>query len=264
MSLGAAMSTTLENRFRLLRQNVGRLVRRFKARMNGRADKVDEWRRAGGRVIVIAPHPDDEVIGCGGTIMRHVDAGDPVTVVWLTRGGNSVGYEWLGHDERADVREQEARESSRLLGVEELIFVDGVDGGMARPDVMERIGRRMDEMFREKLPKVVYVPHASDDHPDHVAAYRLVQRAVQAMPEGEHPTVYQYEVWSPMHADFAVDISRQMRTKLKAIKCHRLALNAFNYVATLEALARYRSGTMLRRDGYAEAFKRDTNGVAGA
>ena len=68
--------------------------------------------------------------------------------------------------------------------------------------------------------------------------------------------VHQYELWSPLAADFAVDVTREMKHKLKAIRCHELALDAFDYVPTMLGLAAYRSGTLLQRRGYAEAFKR--------
>ena len=105
-----------------------------------------------------------------------------------------------------------------------------------------------------RQPKVIYVPHAGDNHADHIAAYRMIAELVRnAAPQ---PTVYQYELWSPVAADFAVDISRQMSAKVKAIKCHQLALDAFDYVPPMKGLAAYRSGTLLQRKGYAEAFKR--------
>lgn len=205
--------------------------------------------------MVIAPHPDDEVIGCGGTIRRHVRAGDPVSIIYLTRGENSRGFPWLSPLERQAKRMEEAQASCAVLGVREAVFLDGADGRLAEPAVLNEISTKLAREIALRAPKVIYVPHADDNHPDHAAAYRMVvQTASEAT--GPAPIIYQYELWSPLAADFAVDVSREMKAKLKAIKCHALALDAFDYIPTMLGLAAYRSGTLLQRRGYAEAFKR--------
>ena len=84
----------------------------------------DGWAPAGGHVMGIAPHPDDEVIGCGGTIRRHVRGGDPVSVIYLTRGENSWGYPWLSPTEKQAKRIVEARAS---CAVERETFIPRFD-----------------------------------------------------------------------------------------------------------------------------------------
>jgi LmbE family N-acetylglucosaminyl deacetylase len=215
---------------------------------------ADNWLPAGGPVMVIAPHPDDEVIGCGGTIRRHVLAGDPVSILYLTRGEHSCGYPWLDPEEKKLERMAEARKSCGILGVQDFVFLDGSDGKCNLPQESILLTQALRAALNERRPKVIYVPHADDNHIDHIAAFRIVTRL--ACQSDWQPLVYQYELWSPLTADFAVDITSHMRAKLKAIKCHRLALDAFNYLPTAVGLAAYRSGTMLERKGYAEAFKR--------
>jgi LmbE family N-acetylglucosaminyl deacetylase len=211
--------------------------------------------------LVIAPHPDDEVIGCGGTIRRHLRAGDPVAIIYLTRGENSVGYPWLSPAEKQAKRVREALASCAVLGVRDSVFLDGVDGKLAEPAVLNELATKVAAEVARRSPKVIYVPHAEDKHPDHGASCRMVLQIARGfLDRGSEPplppVVYQYELWSPLAADFAVDVSREMRVKLKAIRCHELALDAFNYVPTMLGLAAYRSGTLLQRKGYAEAFKR--------
>jgi LmbE family N-acetylglucosaminyl deacetylase len=214
----------------------------------------DRWAPAAGPVVVVAPHPDDEVIGCGGTIRRHTRAGDPVTVLYLTRGENSRGYPWLSPAQKQATRVREARASCAVLGVADAAFFDGIDGNLCDPACLADLSAKVAAAVRARCPKLIYVPHAGDNHPDHIAAYRMVvQIARDCVPA---VAVYQYELWSPLAADFAIDISREMRSKIRAIKCHQLALDAFDYVPTMIGLAAYRSGTLLQRRGYAEAFRR--------
>jgi LmbE family N-acetylglucosaminyl deacetylase len=233
-------------------------LRRLRRKLRGwtvsQNPAADGWTPARGSVLVVAPHPDDEVIGCGGTICRHVAADDPVTVVYLTRGEKSRGYPWLTETQRQETRVKEAMMSCAVLGVADTVFLDGEDGNLADPTILNELAVKVAAAVTEKQPKVVYVPHAGDNHPDHIAAFRIISQIARGM--SVPPTVYQYELWSPLIADFAVDITKAMPAKVKAVKCHQSALDAFDYVSTMMGLAAYRSGTMLQRKGYAEAFRR--------
>lgn len=233
---------------------LSRLRRRVRTWIATQPPAGDGWHPAGGHVMVIAPHPDDEVIGCGGTVCRHIDAGDPVSVIYLTRGESSRGYPWLSPLEKQNKRMQEALSSCAILGVHDTLFLNGADGNLADASVMADLSRDVAGAMAARSPKVIYVPHADDNHPDHIAAHRMTIDLARAY--SPRPTVYQYELWSPLYADFAVDITRQMPAKVKAIKRHELALDAFDYVSTMIGLAAYRSGTLLQRKGYAEAFRR--------
>ena len=230
-----------------------RLRRRLRNLIKGQPPFVDQWKPAGGSVVVIAPHPDDEVIGCGGTVCRHVAAGDAVSFIYLTQGEKSRGFAWLTPEQRQAKRKQEAQDSSRILGVSDLVFLDGVDGHLSEDAVLAALSTKVAMELEKRNPKLIYVPHVLDNHPDHVASCKMILNLSRTM--SPTPLIYQYELWSPAQADFAVDITNQMSRKIKAIRQHELALDAFDYVDTMVGLAAYRSGTMLQRKGYAEAFK---------
>jgi len=168
--------------------------------------------------------------------------------------GKSRGYPWLTGEQRQEKRSTEARAGCAILGVHDTVFLDGVDGSLSDAQVFSELMGKVGAEVERREPKVIYVPHAGDKHADHIAAYRMICHLVRKM--AAPPTVYQYELWSPLAADFAVDISGVMRKKVRAIKCHESALDAFDYVATMIGLAAYRSGTILQRKGYAEAFRR--------
>src|SRR2546421_7567653 len=129
-----------------------RLRRRLRNLLSGATPAADAWRSAGGPVIVIAPHPDDEIVGCGGTLRRHVVAGDPVTIVYLTRGENSRGFPWLSPEQKRDTREREARASSEILGVRDVLFLDGTDGRLGEPVESAKLIEQLAAIFNEHKP----------------------------------------------------------------------------------------------------------------
>ena len=127
------------------------------------------------RVMVISPHPDDETIGCGGTIRKHVVAGDVVHVDLLTSGEKG------GHDldvaDIANIREREAMAAADILGVAHVECYRHLDGNL-RPDVA--LVARLSKRIADWQPDTIYVPHTAEQHPDHVAAWRLLQRSLRA------------------------------------------------------------------------------------
>jgi N-acetylglucosamine malate deacetylase 1 len=123
--------------------------------------------------LVVAPHPDDEAIGCGGAVLSHRSAGDRVDVVFLT-SGEAGGH---GIERPGETREAEARAAAEILGVESLEFWREPDGRLrARRALIDRLAQRI----RAVRASVLYAPHRGDDHPDHVAASRIARRAAAA------------------------------------------------------------------------------------
>lgn len=195
-----------------------------------------------GPVLVVAPHPDDEVIGPGGTVARHVLAGDHVRVLLATSGEGTAG----GGGQPGVVREGESRAACRLLGVADVIAARLPDTRLADcvDDLATLIARHGADVA------TVYVPNALDPHPDHRAAHDAVLAA------GLNAAVYGYEVWSPAPADVLMDVTAVWERKEEALRCFATALETVDYVRAARGLAAYRSavGAMGGR-GYAEAFQ---------
>ncbi len=177
-----------------------------------------------GRVLVVAAHPDDEVLGVGGTIAWHVARGDEVVVLLLTDGVTA----------RHSVTEPQkaaARQACRELGVEDIVFANLPDEGLDGMPLLEII-RPISQLVREVRPRVVYTHHRGDANQDHRAAFEATLVAVR--PFGDNPVerVLCYEVassteWGPPFADWAflpnvhVDISSTLEAKLRAIEAYR-------------------------------------------
>src|SRR2546423_11956411 len=100
------------------------------------------------RVLVISPHPDNEAIGCGGTLRQHVLQGDAVRVIFLTSGEN--GGHGIAPDETARIREQEAHAAAEILGIGEVEFWREPDGSVR---VTSRLADRLRATLLEFKPE---------------------------------------------------------------------------------------------------------------
>ena len=199
-------------------------------------------------VLVVAPHPDDESIGCGGAIATHADAGDRVTVVWLTSGGAGVGS--TDPARAREIRETEAVAAAGLLGLTGHIFLGLPDGdlGSEVTAATTAIAGLVDRI----RPGVVYAPHELENHPDHVAAFHATEVAMTAAPSGG--VLHCYEVWTPLTwFDVVLPIDGQMGRKLEAVGCYRSQLEHFRLEAAAAGLAAYR-GALAGGCDYAEVF----------
>lgn len=141
---------------------------------------------AGGRTLVlIAPHPDDEILGCGGYLAQRAEAGWRVVIIVLTRGEKlfSLGlgiHAQPSPDEVAALRREESRRAIACLGLSsaDLHFLDFPDQGLE--DQADVVVRCLVPMLRASAPEEVLCTSACEGHPDHVAAARITQRACHA------------------------------------------------------------------------------------
>ena len=203
------------------------------------------------RVLVLSPHPDDETIGCGGTLCQHVRNGDRVAVIFLTSG--DAGGHGMTREQTIKVREAEAMRAAKLLKLGPIEFWRQPDGAMKEtPELIERLAKAIKRL----KPDVVYLPHDREMHPDHRTAVRLLKRALAKV--RQQPDILMFEVWTPLQRmDHIVDISPFIEKKLKAIRLYRSQNDALGFDEAFKGLARYR-GEMHSWPGgdYAEVFAR--------
>jgi LmbE family N-acetylglucosaminyl deacetylase len=150
-------------------------VRSF-ARAAMRISARDETTTTAGRsALVLAPHPDDETLGCGATIMRKLAAGTPVTVVVLTDGRHS--HPSLDPDALAALRHREMAEAGRRLGLpsESVRWGGFADGGLTAHE--EEVTTLVEKLIGELSPDEIYTTCAAEPHPDHAALGRAARRA---------------------------------------------------------------------------------------
>ena len=200
-------------------------------------------------VLVIAPHPDDESLGCGGTLCKHAARGDRVVVVYVTSG--ELGLKHLSREKAWAIREREAQRAAEVLGVAAVEFLRlpdwSLDGNVARG------ARMLRPLLDREKPARIYVPHEREWHPDHRAALRILRAACRG--RNSRAEVLAYEVWTPLSEhDQVEDISAAMPRKLRALRAHRSQLDQFDYVRAVRGLNQFR-GELAARCRYAEVFQ---------
>ena len=184
-------------------------------------------------LLVLAPHPDDEAIGCGGLIAACAAAGVPVFVHYLTDGRHSHpdSVDWPPH-RIATAREREAVSAACALGLSDqaLRFTRETDGALLfDADAAERAFDAVADHARELGEPVIAAPWRSDPHPDHVAAALIAERL-----EAENPNCggLRYIIWSdrdyvsvfPGAQSF--DVSAHLHQKLRAIHAYETQTGA--------------------------------------
>jgi LmbE family N-acetylglucosaminyl deacetylase len=200
-------------------------------------------------VLVIAPHPDDESLGCGGTLCKHAARGDRVVVTFVTSG--ELGLKHLSREKAWAIREGEARRAAKVLGVAAIEFLRlpdwSVNGHVARA------ARLLRPILNREKPARIYIPHSREWHPDHRAALGILRAACRN--GGCRSEVIAYEVWTPLSEhDHVEDITAEMPKKLRALRAHRSQLNQFDYVRAVRGLNQFR-GELAAKCRYAEVFQ---------
>ncbi len=207
---------------------------------------------ARGRVLVLAPHPDDEAVGPGGVLLQHAALGDPIACVFLTSGaaGDATGRE--DPAAYAALRAEEARASARVLGIGALEFWGYPDGHEVNENDLALLVPRVRDAFERLRPDVVYAPHELDQHGDHHTAAVLLRRALAAL--AAPPPAFGYEVWSPCQADFVVDVSAVHERKMDALRCHASQLLHTDMVRSIGGLNAYRATFLEKGARFGEGY----------
>ncbi len=127
--------------------------------------------------IVFAPHPDDETLGCGGTIIRKKAAGAVVKIVFLTDGSRSHAA-LIAKSELKEIREKEALNAAQALGVgvEDVVFLGFEDGQLRACE--HEVSDRIQSLLAQHPPAEVFIPYELEPPADHVATYRAVMAAI--------------------------------------------------------------------------------------
>lgn len=202
-------------------------------------------------VLVLAPHPDDEVFGCGGSAALYAQAGATVQPYILTDGG---GYlEGAQRDAAVALRREESRRAAQILGTAEPAFGIWHDRQLSTAhDLPGRLG----ELMEAAAADVVLAPSLWEVHPDHRATAWAAVRAVSALhaARGAAPVLAFYEVGAPLRPNHLVDISAVVDLKRQAMASFASQLAQQRYDVHIAALNTFRTYTLAGGVAAAEAL----------
>lgn len=179
------------------------------------------------RILIIAPHPDDDVIGMGGTIAVKAKEGYKFTIVYVTNGGGSSKspeYEKLSKNEMIKLREQEAIQSIVPL-VDDVKTVKQIFIGLESSTLFENpevFTGELGKIIKDKAFKEIYIPYPEDRHATHNVVASLSLNVIRE--KTKNAEIYAYETWDPIPVvgnTIFVDISKYYKQKLSAVSCHR-------------------------------------------
>jgi LmbE family N-acetylglucosaminyl deacetylase len=202
-----------------------------------------------GSVLVLAPHPDDEAIGCGGALIRHARQGDRVRVIFVTDGAAGDPLDFYAGLDYGELRREEARRAAEVLGVEEVAFWDYPDGRLAEA---QGLAERLARLLKADPPSVLYSPSAREVHPDHWAVAVALQRALRDA--STPPIVCRYEIWAAIEPTHLIDITALWNEKRKAVEQYQSQLRYNDYLHIIGGLNAHRS-IYLNTARYVEAFQ---------
>jgi len=179
------------------------------------------------RVVVVAPHADDEAIAVGGTLALQRRVGGDVNTLFVTSDPVAADGRW--------VRKEEAEAASKVLG-HRYRFLGFTDGQASRQE--EAIATAIANAIRELRPDLVFCPFPGDHHRDHQAVCASTARAIAS--SGFSGEVWCYETWASLWPNVAVDISGVVDDKRRAIECYRSQTAYLPYADATLGLNRYR------------------------
>jgi LmbE family N-acetylglucosaminyl deacetylase len=204
----------------------------------------------GSPVLVLAPHPDDEVFGCGGAVVQSVGAGAEVRLVILTDGAAQGDPE---------IRRAEALEAATRLGLGEPEFWGLSDRSLTLDDA--KVSGRVKELLIELAPRLILLPSPAEIHPDHRAVAILVYSLFQAAAPGselhdalQSTRLASYEVSAVLRPNVLIDVSDEWETVLFAAEAYTSQLEVHPYIEVMEGMARSRRLTLPRSVRRAEAY----------
>lgn len=212
------------------------------------------------KILVIAPHPDDEVFGCGGAMARFASEGAEVIVAIVTKGDD------LFPEERVRQGREEALIAHKHLGVKKTIFMDKFPA--AKLDTIPRyfLNGAFEQLIEDIKPDILFIPFIGDIQLDHRIIFEAMMTACRPNGRNVPRKIYAYETLSETNwnaplispafiPNVFIDISNYMELKIRAVQEYQSQLRKYPNERSLEAaknLAMYRGATACVN--FAEAF----------
>lgn len=223
-------------------------------------------------VLVVAAHPDDEYLGCGGTLLRHVKNGDRVHILILAEGLTSRDQHRDLDRRRGELHalHKSSQMAADLLGAESLKISAFPDNRMDGVDLLDVV-KCVEEQIELLAPDIIYTHHAGDVNIDHLITHKAVVTAARSLPTSRVDRLIFFETvssteWQMPYAKDAflpnwfVQIDEFIDKKIALLRCYAGEMKEYPHPRSyegIEHLARYRGQTIGVK--YAEAFSLGRN-----
>lgn len=217
------------------------------------------------RILIVAAHPDDEVLGCGGTVARLVREGYEAHTLILGEGitARDLKRDRSGREREIRALKEEVRRANNILGVKEVFFYDFPDNRFDTVALLDVI-KAVEEVTRKIKPEIIFTHHAHDLNVDHRVTYQAVVTATRPLPNETVKVIYSFEVISSTEYTYPAqfspnvffDISSTMKTKIKSLAQYKTEIRSYPHPRSLEGIElNAKLWGMKVGAGYAEAFQ---------
>lgn len=194
------------------------------------------------KILIIAPHPDDESIGCGGLLLNN---SVNCFVLCLTKGGK--GIPGLNSAETKIIRENEFRNAMKYAGVKMFKILDMPDGNVSESETLKNW------IINNQFSLILF-PNLFDQHPDHIAVGKMIKKLLIQNHFSANQQFGFYEVWNALPiVNYFTDISDRKEEKINLIKKHESQCKIINYHERIVSLNYFR-GIQLKSCDYAECY----------
>lgn len=207
-------------------------------------------------ILTIVAHPDDEVLGVGGTMLKHAEAGDKVSVIYMATGitsrrqsnyQNVASYE-LNLTEHGKMKHEiellrnDAKKACKLLGVKNTIFYDFPDNEMDSVPLL-KIVKTIEKEINKNKPDVIFTHHHGDLNVDHRIVYNATLTACRPFGNTiselicfESPSSTEWNYPASFNPNYFVDIHKQLEKKIKAMESYRNEIRQFPHPRSSKSL----------------------------
>ena len=198
-------------------------------------------------VLVISAHPDDEVLGVGGTINKHVNEKDNVFVLFITDGASNVYPE-----EKVNKLKESAKKCAKELGIKKTFYAD-LPNQLLDELPLLKIAQTIEKVIEEVKPSIIYTHSRMDTNQDHRVVFEATLIAARPLPESSVKRILSYETLSSTEwrvlpnqmftPNYFVDISKYIDKKIKAFSCYTTEAKDFPHPRSakgIRSLAEYR------------------------
>jgi len=217
------------------------------------------------KILIVAAHPDDEVLGCGGAIAKHSKSGDNVTVLFLTDGVSSRGEASENMESDQLKRKEAAVMALSILGVTDIIFKDFPDNSLDSIPLIDVI-RAIEKVGKEVNPEIIYSHSSTDLNIDHRIAAKAVKTAFRPIQSCPVRKILSFEILSSTNWSFNsvavfrpqiyIDISDVWEKKIAALECYEMEMRQSPHARSFRSISASATlhGETIGYE-YAEAFE---------